>query len=647
MPQAAAGANYISNTNKAAVKVSGTKSTDTTQIVIDIDDEDTFASPKTTTLSGLGTGTTYADATGIDVTTATALADGNLAIRITASDAAGNTATQTVLTGAATFKKDIGVPTTPSVPDLAAADDTGSSNTDNITSQTTALTFTGTAEVNSSVQLYDGASTAGSPATATDGSWSIDLSLAEGAHSITAKATDAAGNTSSDSTALSVTVDTTAPAFTIAYYTDTNLTTALTNNYMKAGAYYLKITSNGTSAAPTISIAAEGTANDVTGAATTLVSGNDYKYTRTIIADAAAIGSVAEAITITGTDTAGNTATNADVTGEKYTDTIAPTAPAIGSFAATGGTITANYINNTNTGFTVSFTSPDANFSGTAHLYLAGADFTTPITTTVSAAATVYTLTGNAQSITDLGADASKSLTVVIVDTAGNVSVASSAVSIIKDTASPTAATTYSDADGLVKADDSLIITATFNENMADAPISKVALSGANTLAAINMTKSSATVYTYTHTVGAGDGTATVALSIGTDVAGNVVTSAPTSGATFTVDNTAPTAPAIGSFAATGGTITANYINNTNTGFTVSFTSPDANFSGTAHLYLAGADFTTPITTTVSAAATVYTLTGNAQSITDLGADASKSFNRSHCRYCGQCLGCLQRSEYY
>ena len=89
-------ANYISNTNKAAVKVSGTKSTDTTQIVIDIDDEDTFASPKTTTLSGLGTGTTYADATGIDVTTATALADGNLAIRITASDAAGNTATQTV-----------------------------------------------------------------------------------------------------------------------------------------------------------------------------------------------------------------------------------------------------------------------------------------------------------------------------------------------------------------------------------------------------------------------------------------------------------------------------------------------------------------------------------------------------------------------
>src|SRR5207302_1671355 len=65
---------------------------------------------------------------------------------------------------------------------------------------------------------------------------------------------------------------------------------------------------------------------------------------------------------------------------------------------------------------------------------------------------------------------------------------------------------------------------------------------GANTLAATAMTKTDSTHYTYTHTVGAGDGTATVALSVGTDLAGKVITSAPTSGATFMVDNTAPTA---------------------------------------------------------------------------------------------------------
>ncbi len=104
----------------------------------------------------------------------------------------------------------------------------------------------------------------------------------------------------------------------------------------------------------------------------------------------------------------------------------------------------------------------------------------------------------------------------------------------------PTATVTYSDADGIVKSGDALTITATFSEAMVDSPAPKIALSGSNTLAAINMTKVSATSYTYLHTVGAGNGAATVALSIGTDTAGNVVTSAPTSGATFTVDNTVP-----------------------------------------------------------------------------------------------------------
>jgi hypothetical protein len=110
----------------------------------------------------------------------------------------------------------------------------------------------------------------------------------------------------------------------------------------------------------------------------------------------------------------------------------------------------------------------------------------------------------------------------------------------IFDTTPPTAALTYSP-NRAVKAGDSLVITATFSEAMADSPVVKLAISGSNTLAATAMTKSSTTVYTYTHTVGTGDGTATVAMSVGTDVAGNVVTSTPTSGSTFTVDNTAPT----------------------------------------------------------------------------------------------------------
>src|SRR5207247_2298412 len=99
------------------------------------------------------------------------------------------------------------------------------------------------------------------------------------------------------------------------------------------------------------------------------------------------------------------------------------------------------------------------------------------------------------------------------------------------DKTAPTAAITYSPT-GSVKAGTSLTITATFSEPMADSPVVQFSISGANTMAATNMTKVSSTQYTGTHVVGAGDGTATVALSTGTDVPGNVITAAPTSGAT-------------------------------------------------------------------------------------------------------------------
>ena len=56
------------------------------------------------------------------------------------------------------------------------------------------------------------------------------------------------------------------------------------------------------------------------------------------------------------------------------------------------------------------------------------------------------------------------------------------------------------------------------------------------------MTRWEATRYSYTHNVTSGDGAVTVALSIGEDVGGNVLESAPSSGATFLIDNTSPLA---------------------------------------------------------------------------------------------------------
>ena len=98
---------------------------------------------------------------------------------------------------------------------LEVADDIGFLDTDGITSQTSGLTITGSAEAGSTVKIYDtdGTTLLGS-GTATGGAFSIDVSLAAGTHTLAAKATDTANNTSVASSVLSLVVDTTAPTVT-------------------------------------------------------------------------------------------------------------------------------------------------------------------------------------------------------------------------------------------------------------------------------------------------------------------------------------------------------------------------------------------------------------------------------------------------
>ena len=114
--------------------------------------------------------------------------------------------------GALAVTIDTTAPAAPSAPDLLTASDSGVSSTDNITN-VAKPTFTGTAEAGSTVTLVrrhdrgrhgrrHGRACGPSP----------HATLAAGAHSITAKATDVAGNVSAASAALSVTIDTTAPA---------------------------------------------------------------------------------------------------------------------------------------------------------------------------------------------------------------------------------------------------------------------------------------------------------------------------------------------------------------------------------------------------------------------------------------------------
>lgn len=75
--------------------------------------------------------------------------------------------------------------------------------------------ITGTAEAGSTVSLYDANTLIGTGTTdPTTGAWSVAATgaLSEGTNAITATATDAAGNVSAPSAALSVTLDTTPPA---------------------------------------------------------------------------------------------------------------------------------------------------------------------------------------------------------------------------------------------------------------------------------------------------------------------------------------------------------------------------------------------------------------------------------------------------
>ena len=159
-------------------------------------------------------GTTAADGSGNwSYTPSSALAAGSHNFTVTATDAAGNASSAST---ALAVTIDTGI-SAPGTPDLATASDTGSSSSDNITSDTTP-TMNGTAEANSTVTVtssVDGS--LGSTTADGSGNWTLTPSTAmtEGSHTITASATDVAGNISTASPALAITLDTVQPSVQI------------------------------------------------------------------------------------------------------------------------------------------------------------------------------------------------------------------------------------------------------------------------------------------------------------------------------------------------------------------------------------------------------------------------------------------------
>ncbi|MBR0801686.1 RHS repeat protein, partial [Bradyrhizobium jicamae] len=113
-----------------------------------------------------------------------------------------------VVSTSATTTVDTTPPATPSItsfsPDTSVVGD-GITNVNR-------LTLTGTAEAGSKVLVFDGATQIGTATVGTNGTWSFATgTLADGTHAFTSEAVDAAGNVSTVSSALKVTVDTVAP----------------------------------------------------------------------------------------------------------------------------------------------------------------------------------------------------------------------------------------------------------------------------------------------------------------------------------------------------------------------------------------------------------------------------------------------------
>jgi T5SS/PEP-CTERM-associated repeat protein len=176
---------------------------------------DTAAMAVTGTAEAGATITVYDRATKLGTATADAvsgawsftlgeLANGTHRLTATASDAAGNVGGASSVLA---FTVDTAAPAAPTLADTAIIGGYVNAAHDLATQK-----LTGAAEKGATVTLYDNGSQLATVTAGATGAWSYSLGhLSDGAHSLTATATDAAGNVGPASEALAFTVDTVGP----------------------------------------------------------------------------------------------------------------------------------------------------------------------------------------------------------------------------------------------------------------------------------------------------------------------------------------------------------------------------------------------------------------------------------------------------
>ncbi|HWE36483.1 MAG TPA: Ig-like domain-containing protein, partial [Isosphaeraceae bacterium] len=460
--------------------------------------------------TGVATGGVYT------IQPSAAFADGTYSVTATATDAAGNVS---VASGPLSLTIDTTAPAAPAVPSLLASDDSGAVG-DGITNINWPH-ITGTAAAGSMVRLYIGGSLAGT-AVATGGAYAIQpaLALADGTYSVTATATDVAGNTSSVSAAFSLTIDSTAPA---------SPSTPALLAADDSGAVGDGIT-NVSAPRLTGSAAAGSTVRLYIG--TTLPGSGTATGGTYTIAVSPALADGTYAITATATDAAGNTSAPSAAFSLTI-DTKAPAAPTLGLYAADdSGTVGDGITNVNRPRFTGS-----AEANATVNLTIAGASVGTGI-----AAGGTYTILLHAAL-----ADGIYLVTATATDAAGNVSAASPPVSLTIDTTAPAAPA----ATGLVLADDSGAVGDGIT-NVTGPRLTGTAEAGATVKLLIGgavVGTGTATGGTYTIQLAAAlaDGTYSVTATA-TDAAGNISPASPSFA--LTIDTAIPPAPTLAIVAA-------------------------------------------------------------------------------------------------
>jgi hypothetical protein len=238
-------------------------------------------------------------------------------------DAAGNLSNSS---SAQTVTIDTVAPPAPPAPTLNAASDTGVSTTDRITRDTTS-TFSGTAEINATVGLFDGQTATGNTTTATNGVFTTltTATLATGNHSISVRPTDAAGNIGPNSPATVITIDITKPSVTLnqaATQVDPTTVSPIAFTAVFTETVYGFVGAN-------VSLSGTALANTAT------VTGSDRNYTISVSGMTKSGSVVASLSSSKVQDVAGNlnnTATYTDRT-VTFTDNVAPLV-AISSFTA-------------------------------------------------------------------------------------------------------------------------------------------------------------------------------------------------------------------------------------------------------------------------------------------------------------------------